>query len=283
MPKRLLITGCSSGIGLLTAVEAARRGHSVVATMRNLSGRTALDEAATTAGVTLDVRRLDVDDPKSFAPFIDTVEREAGPIDALVNNAGFGFGGSVYDLSIEEIRAQLETNFFGTVALTKAALPGMVRRRAGTIVQVSSSSSLLPQPGMGAYAASKRALDALSDALRLEVLPFGVQVTRVHPGQFKTEGFVKRKLAKNVENPESPYYEASKKMLALVDKMVAKRAGDPQVVARLLVDLVEAKQVPPSVVVGSDAKMQGRVLGLVGQRNWERIVSRVTGFDKLGR
>src|SRR5690606_16038167 len=119
MSQVVLISGCSSGFGLLTAVRAAKSGHRVFATMRNLDRRGALDDAARAANVTLDVLALDVDDTDSIARCVREVEHRAGRIDALINNAGFGFGGTVVDLTLDELRAQFQTNFFGTVALSK--------------------------------------------------------------------------------------------------------------------------------------------------------------------
>lgn len=279
MGQVVLITGCSSGFGLLTAVAAARAGHRVVATLRDVAKRQALDEAAAKAGVTLDVRALDLDAQASIDRCVEDVIAAHGRIDALVNNAGFGMGGAVLDLSMDELRAQLETNFFGTVALTKAVLPAMIARRSGRIVQISSANSLHSAPGIGAYAASKRALDGLSEALRLEVAPFGVHVTSVLPGQFRTEAFTKRRLARGVENPDSPYFDLSRKMLARVDQMVATQAGDPLQVAEQIVRLLALPKPPLKVLVGRDVKLQTLVRSLVPERAWQALVAKATGFD----
>lgn len=279
MSQIVLITGCSSGFGLLTAVAAARAGHRVVATMRDVSRRQALDEAASRAEVTLDVRSLDLDAQASIEACVAAVITEYGRVDALVNNAGFGLGGAVLDLSMDELRAQFETNLFGTVTLTKAVLPGMIARRSGRIVQISSANSLHSAPGIGAYAASKRALDGLSEALRLEVAPFGVHVTSVLPGQFRTEAFTKRRLAARVDATDSPYFELSRKMLAKVDEMVATQAGDPAQVAEVIVRLLEHRRPPLKVLVGRDVKLQTFIRNLVPERAWQAMVARATGFD----
>lgn len=281
MSQLVLITGCSSGFGLLTAVAAARAGHRVVATMRDVSRRQALDEAALHAGVALDVRSLDLDAHASIEACVAAVMTEYGRVDALVNNAGFGLGGAVLDLSMDELRAQFETNLFGTVALTKAVLPGMIARRSGRIVQISSANSLHSAPGIGAYAASKRALDGLSEALRLEVAPFGVHVTSVLPGQFRTEAFTKRRLAAGVDAADSPYFELSRKMLAKVDEMVATQAGDPAQVAEEIVRLLTPPRPPLKVLVGRDVKLQTFIRNLVPERAWQALVARATGFDVL--
>lgn len=279
MSQIVLITGCSSGFGLLTAVAAARAGHRVVATMRDFSRRQALDEAAIRAGVALDVRSLDLDAQASIEACVAAVIAEYGRVDALVNNAGFGLGGAVLDLSMDELRAQFETNLFGTVTLTKAVLPGMIARRSGRIVQISSANSLHSAPGIGAYAASKRALDGLSEALRLEVAPFGVHVTSVLPGQFRTEAFTNRRLASGVDATDSPYFELSRKMLAKVDEMVATQAGDPAQVAEVIVRLLEHRRPPLKVLVGRDVKLQTFIRNLVPERAWQALVAKATGFD----
>src|SRR5438874_5207671 len=136
-PKVALITGCSSGFGLLTAIAMARAGFGVVATMRNLEKRVALDTAAKQAGVQLDVRRLDVTEFDSLSGFVDQLVRDRGRLDVLVNNAGMAVSGFAEDMLLAEIRRQFETNFFGHVAMTKAALPVMRKQRSGHVIMIS--------------------------------------------------------------------------------------------------------------------------------------------------
>jgi NAD(P)-dependent dehydrogenase (short-subunit alcohol dehydrogenase family) len=140
--KIAVITGSSSGFGLLTAVELAKRGFGVVATMRDLGRRERLDEAASSAGVTLDVRRLDVTEFGAIPAFVDRVTGDHGRVDVLVNNAGFAVAGFAEDLTLEEVRLQFETNFFGHVAMTQAVLPAMRRQRSGHIIMISSIGGL---------------------------------------------------------------------------------------------------------------------------------------------
>lgn len=276
----VLISGCSSGFGLIAAVKAAKAGHRVFATMRDLNKRAALDRAAAEAGVTLEVRQLDVDSTESIQQCVEGVLRDAGRIDALINNAGFGMGGTVFDLTMDELRAQFETNFFGTVALTKAVLPGMIERRSGRIIQVSSNSARLPTPGVGAYAASKCALEGITEALRLEVAAFGVHVTSVLPGMFKTEAFTKRRLARAFGTNTSPFSTISEKGLKKLDSIVEKNAGDPAVVADLLVKLLDDPAPPLRIVVGIDAKIRQLANTVLPARAWEWLVSRTLGFDQ---
>ena len=158
--KIAVITGSSSGFGLLTAVELAQAGFRVVASMRDLGRRAKLDEAVGAAGVAprIDARRLDVTEFDAIPGFVESVVRDYGRIDVLVNNAGFAVAGFAEDLKLEEIRTQFETNFFGQVAMTQAAIPVMRRQRSGHIIMVSSIAGLHGTMTLSSYSASKHAL-----------------------------------------------------------------------------------------------------------------------------
>ena len=275
--KVVLITGCSSGFGVLAAVEAARRGHQVIATMRNVAKRAALDAAASKAGVKLDVAVCDVDDAESMHACVVDILNRYGHIDVLVNNAGFGMGGAVYDLSMAELRAQMETNFFGAVALTKEVLPAMLQRKSGLIINVTSVAALHSAPGTGAYNASKRALEGLSEALRFETEPFGVYVTTVLPGVFKTEVFEKRHSAHAALSPESPYFALSQQISAFVDDRAANHGEDPKKVADVICNAIDARKPPLQVLVGVDARVQTWARKLLPERLWFAIVAKVMG------
>jgi NAD(P)-dependent dehydrogenase (short-subunit alcohol dehydrogenase family) len=185
--KIVVITGASSGIGLLTAVELARRGHTVVATMRDLARRTRLDEAAAAAGVAarLDFRRLNVTEFDSIPTVVGEIVRDHGRIDVLVNNAGFAVAGFAEDLKLEEIRMQFETNFFGHVAMTKAAIPVMRKQGSGHIIMIASIAGRAASPVTSSYAASKFALEGWSEALRIELRSLGIRVVLVNPAPFR--------------------------------------------------------------------------------------------------
>lgn len=276
--KVVLVSGCSSGFGLLIAVEAARKGHRVFATMRNPASREALDVVAGTAKVPVEVLTLDVDNQASIDGCVAQVLAAAGRIDCLVNNAGFGMGGSVFDLTMAELRAQMETNFFGAVALTKAVLPGMIAQRSGHIIQVSSAAALHSTPSLGAYAASKRALEGITEALRYEVADFGVQVSSVLPGMYKTEVWDKRRLAARFGDTDSPFGERSKRGLERVDKLVEKQARHPQEVADVVVRLMDQAHPPLQTLCGLDAKMQTFARSMIPAGWWEKAVRKATGF-----
>src|ERR1039458_824429 len=178
MPEKIaLVTGASSGFGLLTSIELARAGYRVVATMRDLGRRDRLDQAVAAGGVAakIDVRALDVTKFETIQGFVDGVVRDYGHLDVLVNNAGFAVAGFAEDIKLDELRLQFETNFFGAVAMTKAALPTMRRQHSGHIIQVSSISGLHGSVTVSSYSASKHALEGWSESLRMEVNSLGIQ------------------------------------------------------------------------------------------------------------
>ena len=185
--KIAVVTGSSSGIGLLTAIEFARSGYRVVGTMRDLGRRERLDDTAQKAGVgdRIDVRQLDVTNYDAMPTVVDDIIRDHGRIDVLVNNAGFSTSAFAEDVQLHELRDQMETNFFGAVAMTKAVLPVMRKQRSGHIVQVSSVSGEMPVPMLSSYTASKFALEGWSEALRVEVRSLGIRVVIVQPGSVR--------------------------------------------------------------------------------------------------
>ena len=182
MPERVLvITGTSSGIGLATAVAAARHGFVTVATMRDPSRAGRLLEAAGAAGVTVDVRQLDVTDPASVSACIDGVVADHGRIDAVVNNAGTGHLGTIESETVDDVRRVMEVNFFGVVAVTKAAMPHL-RASGGRLVTVSSVGGAIGQPFNEAYCAAKFAVEGFMESLVPVAASVGVTVVVVEPG-----------------------------------------------------------------------------------------------------
>ncbi len=273
-----LITGASSGFGLLSAVELARRGFRVFASMRDPGKRTRLDDAAAAAKVTVEIVHLDVTDDVSVKAAVREVEAKAGRIDVLVNNAGFGLGGFFEDLEIAELREQFETNFFGVARVTQAVLPAMRQRRAGKIINVSSIGGRMANPGLSAYCASKFAVEGLSESLRLELLPFGVHVVLVEPGSFKTDIFDKNaRRAKRSSDPGSPYYASSQKLERVVEKMLARSTADPQDVANVIARAATAKKPRLRWLVGKDAKAQRIASQVLPSGVMEKMILRVVG------
>lgn len=187
--KTVLLTGASSGFGLLSAVTLAKRGWHVLATMRDLGRREKLESAAKEAGVLerIEVHALDVTRAEQIEAMVRMVEERKLRLDALVNNAGFAMAGFAADVSDAELRRQFDTNFFGAAAMTRAFLPLFQCQRLGHIVMVSSVSGRTGFPGISSYSASKFALEGWSETLRLEMKPFGVRVVLLEPGAFETD------------------------------------------------------------------------------------------------
>src|SRR5919112_3388080 len=181
-----VVTGSSSGIGLETALLLARSGFHTYATMRNLEKSKSITEMANTEKLPLQVVQLDVNDDISVKNAIDKIAAAAAAenkrIDVLVNNAGYGLFGSLEDISIEEIKAQFETNFFGVIRVTQQVLPIMRKQHSGTIVNVSSVGGRIGIPVLSAYQSTKFALEGLSESMSYELEPFGIRVVIIEPG-----------------------------------------------------------------------------------------------------
>ena len=209
MSQRALITGTSSGIGLDTAILLAEAGWKVVATLRNLDKRGPLEAAATAKGVDLEVRHLDVASPDSITSCIKGVESELGPIDALVNNAGFGRLGSVEQLGHDDLQHVMDTNFFGVWNTTRAVLAGMRKRGRGRIVTVTSIGGLIGQPFNDSYCAAKFAVEGMMESLAPVAKELGIHVSVIEPGPVHTEFVAStRALSAELLANGAPGYEA---------------------------------------------------------------------------
>ncbi len=280
MPDKIaLVTGCSSGIGLLTSIELAKNGFRVVATMRDLGRRQRLDNAAGAAGVAaqLQIGVLDVTRFDAIAGFVDTVVRDHGRLDVLVNNAGFPAAGFAEDMQLDEVRQQFETNFFGAVAMTQAALPTMRRQRSGHIIMVSSISGLHGAVSASSYSASKFALEGWSESLRLEVNSLGIKVVLVEPGAFATDIWEHGvKLGKKTLDGTSPNHERGQRMGERV-KAIPKR--DPIEVARKIVAIAQDPNPKLRYLVGRDAKMQLALKRILPWKWHEKLIANFLKID----
>ncbi|HKZ47687.1 MAG TPA: SDR family oxidoreductase [Thermoplasmata archaeon] len=206
--KVALVTGCSSGIGYATAVALARRGYRVYATGRTRESLEPLLREAAAQRLAVEPVLLDLRDPASIEGAV-TAMAAAGRLDVLVNNSGYGMVAALEDVRMEDVRELFEVNVFGTLHLTRRALP-LLKASRGTVVMMSSVAGRISVPLMGAYCASKFALEALSDALRVEVRGFGVRVVVVEPGPVKTRfGQAVREHSRTYwADPASPYARA---------------------------------------------------------------------------
>ncbi|MFB7664372.1 SDR family oxidoreductase [Kitasatospora sp. NPDC056138] len=244
----VLITGCSSGIGLETALAFAGRGDRTYATMRNPAKADRLRERARAAGLDIEVLALDVTDDASVAAAVRTVEERHGAIDVLVNNAGIDYHGAVEATPIEQARAVLETNFWGPLRTIRAALPAMRAHGGGVIVNVSSlAGRIWAVPYGGFYAASKSGLGSVSEALAGEVAQFGIRVVSVEPGSFATDVHAN---ASTREASEGDPYAADEAWLARFMERIGEGAGEPGVVADAIVAAVEDPGTPLHTLVG---------------------------------
>ena len=277
--KIAVITGASSGIGLLTAVELARSGFQVVATMRELNRRTGLEQAAGLAGVSpyIDIRRLDVTDFDLIPSLVESVVRDYGRVDVLVNNAGFAVAGFAEDLTLGEIRSQFETNFFGHVAMTKAVIPVMRQQKSGHIIMISSISGLHGAPTVSSYSASKFALEGWSEALRLEVNRLGIKVVLVEPGSFQTDIWTRNAyIGQKVLDGSSPNRERGQKMR---DRIQSIPKRDPILVAKAIVQIASDPNPRLRYLVGNDARTQLWLKRVLPWKWHEKLVARALKMD----
>src|SRR5579862_1158714 len=274
MPGKIaVITGTSSGIGLLTSIELAKAGFHVVATMRDLGRRARLDLAVSAAGVgaTIDVRELDVTKFETMPAFVESVLRDYGRIDVLVNNAGFPVAGFAEDIRLEELRQQFETNFFGAVALTKAVLPAMRRQGSGHIIQVSSIVGLNGAITVSSYAASKHALEGWSESLRLEINSLGIKVVLVEPGAFQTDIWTRSAvMGKEVTKPSSPNLQRSLNVRERITKIPK---ADPVIVAPAIAAIAQDPNPRLRYLVGRDAKMPLAMKRILPWKWYEKVIA----------
>lgn len=252
----VLITGCSSGFGWLTAQLLAERGHMVYAGVRDLEADL-VKELKQLGGAQIELVVLDVTKQKEVDAAVQTVLRKSGRLDVLINNAGFGFLGPVEDFTVEEAKEQFEVNVFGVLRMIKAVMPQLRQQRSGTIINLSSVLGKVPFPLYGVYSATKHAVEALTEALYFEAKPFGVQVALVEPGTFMTS-FTKNKkvTAQTADSVYAPLLEAFRSTIQR-GKEHAKHGAlaplfDPLRVARLLVRLVESERPPLRSSIGVD-------------------------------
>jgi len=247
----VLITGCSTGIGLCTALQFARTGDRVYATMRDLRKATALNDAARAEGLTIPTLELDVDSQRSIDEAVAEVLKREGRIDILVNNAGVTGVGTIEEVTDAEWHSVMETNFFGPLRLVRAVLPGMRERRSGTIINVSSAAGRLVGPAYGQYHASKWALECATETLAIEVKQFGIRVAAIEPGFFVTPILAKAMDAWS-ERKESPYVDIERRMRDLY-AAAGETGGDPAVVAGVIHEAATTDEPKLRWVVGADA------------------------------
>jgi NAD(P)-dependent dehydrogenase (short-subunit alcohol dehydrogenase family) len=255
-----LVTGSSSGIGLETALLLARNGFYTYASMRNLEKSAKITEIANKENLPLQTIHLDVNNDESVKKAIDKIVQEKDRIDVLVNNAGYGLFGSVEDTTIEEIKAQFETNFFGAIRVTQQVLPIMRMRNNGsndrrTIVNISSVGGQMSVPFLSAYNSTKFALEGLSESMAYELGPFGIRVVIIEPGFIRTNIARSSILAKKALDTNSPYFSFTQKLANHFNSMVndTSTSTHPEEVAKTILDVITSKNPKLRYTVGNDA------------------------------
>lgn len=269
--KPVLITGCSTGIGRATALRLNTVGWKVIATARKPES---ISDLASAGCQTL---ALDVTDDSSMEAAVSQIEAEHGSVGALINNAGYSQSGAVESVPLDEARAQFETNVFGLSRLSQLVLPAMRKAGAGRIINISSMGGKLVIPGGGWYHATKHAVEALSDAMRFEVAPFGIDVVIVEPGAIKTEFGETAVSAMEKNDDTGPYTSFNRGMakatLDAYEKGPLKiLGGEPDDVAKVIEKALEARKPKPRYKVTASAHMFMGTRRLMSDRMWDRFI-----------
>ena len=253
MDKIALVTGSSSGIGFETSLALARNGFHTFATMRDLGKDEKIKQVIEKEDLSIEILELDVDSKESVNQAIKIILEKKDRIDVLVNNAGYGMWGTVEDVSINEFKEQFETNFFSIIRLIQKVAPIMRKQGTGNIVNISSVAGRIGFPVSPAYISSKFALEGLSESLRFELMPFGVNVIIIEPGVIKTNFFDSMKLSEKSQQ-DSTYKEITDKVISGV-KMMAEMGTDPKEVSDTVMKALKDEKPLPRYVVGNDAMM----------------------------
>ncbi|MFP6848492.1 MAG: oxidoreductase [Pseudomonas sp.] len=246
--RNLFITGVSSGFGQALAKEALAQGHRVIGTVRSESARATFEALlpGRAHAVVLDITQFDAIDA-----VVAEVETEHGPVDVLVNNAGYGHEGVFEESSLEEMRRQFDVNVFGAAAVTKAFVPYFRQRRAGHILNITSMGGYITMPGIAYYCGSKFALEGISDALSQELAPFNIFVTAVAPGSFRTDwaGRSMQRTPRSISDYDASFNPVRKAR----EEKSGHQLGDPQKAARAMLTIIASASPPTHLLLGSDA------------------------------
>jgi short-subunit dehydrogenase len=275
MGKNILITGASSGIGKATALKLLAEGWNVFAVARRLSR---LEDLQKKGAVIIAV---DLTDEKSVSEGVKMIRHQAGTIDILINNAGYGEYGSIEEVSAEEARQQFEVNVFGLVRITRMVLPQMRENHYGKIINLSSMAGKATAPMGGWYHASKHAVEALSDALRLEVRPFGIDVIVIEPGAIKTEwaDIAREHLLKT--SGHGPYARYAEAMALLIDKFYAgRKPAPPEKIADIIYKAIIAKKPRTRYIATNDARYFIILKWLLPDRLFDYLLLRMLKVSK---
>lgn len=266
--KTFFITGANSGFGLAIATAALAAGHQVIGTVRSEASRAALQEKLPEIRTIL----CDVTEFDRMEDVVAEAEAAHGPVDVLINNAGYGHEGVLEESPIEEMRRQFDVNVFGAVAVAKAFLPRFRQRRRGFIVNVTSMGGMITMPGIAYYCGSKFALQGISEVMRAEMAPFGVYVTALCPGSFRTD-WAGRSMVRT-ERSIADYDTLFDPIRQARQEKSGRQLGDPQKLAAAVLDLIASENPPPQLLLGSDA------LKFVSERV-ERLKAEISAWESL--
>ena len=274
----VLITGCSSGFGKLSALHFARKGDTVFASMRNTAKAGELEQAKQAESLPIEIVQLDVTDDASVGSAVRQVIDAAGGIDVLVNNAGLGHHGPVEETDDDEVKEIFETNFFGALRVARAVIPKMREQKSGTIVNVSSLAGRVVAPYGGIYSASKYALEAASEALYYELHPFGIRVLLIEPGGFETAIEGSRRLSRRFTEG-SPYLELEQRFEQSLTRLPGgNERGDAQAVAEAIYNAVNTDQPKLRYLVGEDAQAIGGLRQQMDDEQFEQAMRQTLDF-----
>ncbi|MFQ3640214.1 MAG: oxidoreductase [Chloracidobacterium sp.] len=269
-PQTWFITGVSTGFGLELSKLLLEQGATVAGTVRRMEDLAAFEALAPGRAHAF---RLDLTESHTIAPLVAHVLERLGTVDVVVNNAGYGTAGAIEEVTEEQIRRQMEVNFFGALSVMRAFLPHLRQRRQGWILNLSSIAGVIANPGLGMYCASKFALEAVSEALAKELAPLGIKVVIIEPGPFRTD-FAGRSL---VVAPALPDYAATAgAMRRYFEQADGKQAGDPVKAARAMIDLVNMPNPPLRLAMGNRAvdliraKLESHMAELTQHEAWAR-------------
>lgn len=251
--KVAVVTGSSSGIGYETSLALAREGFLTYATMRNLEKGSGIKSVSDKENLPIKLLQLDVTDDASVGKAVQSIVSDSGRIDVIVNNAGYGLVGAFEDLSLDEIKQQYETNFFGVVRVTQAVIPVMRKQKSGKIINISSGAGRFGYPGGSAYVSTKFAMEGLSESLSYELDPFGIKVILVEPGVIRTNFGNGMVVAKKSQDPASAYLSMTKKMNDVLGQLM-QNGSPPSLVANLVLQAAKSDNPNLRYLAGKDVE-----------------------------
>ena len=280
--RTVLVTGCSSGIGLATCHVLSRNNFMTYGTVRNLSKAKKIQDLINMENLSLKILRLDVNDNQSIKLAVKKILTDTGRIDVLINNAGYGMFGPVEEITTQEVKNQFETNFFGTIRLIKAIVPIMRKQGNGTIVNISSMVGRFGVPLNSAYVSSKFAVEGLSESISFELEEFGIRVIVIEPGVVKSDFFHNVKV--KGMNLESPYHKLMERRVNFLDKAIKNSLTSSYDVADTILEALNSKDPKFRYVIGNDATNSLRMRNSLSDRKfmeWIRAgIFQGKGFSK---